>query len=428
MSQGAQKRWLRSGEKMEIKMKQNMDRRTFLRTAGLGGASLAVSAGLADKLPAAEASDKSSLKSMPRRILGRTGVSVSILGMGGSIDPSGYQLLLRMGLKMGVNYWDSSYNYGNGKNEQVIGQFFGKYPEERKNVFQVTKASGTTEPAGMTKQLNISLERMQTDYIDLYLMHMLQDPGLLTTEIKEWAEQKKKEGKIRFFGFSCHANMALMLLRASTLGWIDALMTSYNYQLMNDDGIERGIDACARANIGLIAMKIQGERFRTSDSPEDLAAINHFINKGYTLQQARHKAVWEDERITTCLSEITNLTILKDNVAAATDGVKLSDKDREVLDKHAQNNRKFYCRGCLSCESVMGVESGIPDVLRYMMYYTSYAKRDNARRLFMELPESVRNSLALRDYSPAERVCPNRIEIGKAMREAARILGNGSIV
>ena len=238
-------------------MKQNMDRRTFLRTAGLGGASLAVSQGIADKLPAAEASDKSSLKSMPRRNLGRTGASVSILGMGGSIDTSGYQLLLRMGLKMGVNYWDSSYNYGNGKNEQVIGQFFGKYPEERKNVFQVTKASGTTESAGMTRQLNISLERMQTDHIDLYLMHMLQDPGLLTAEIKEWAEQKKKEGKIRFFGFSCHANMSRMLLHASTLGWIDALMTSYNYQLMNDDGIERGIDACARAGIGLIAMKIQ---------------------------------------------------------------------------------------------------------------------------------------------------------------------------
>jgi predicted aldo/keto reductase-like oxidoreductase len=412
---------------MEIKTRQNMDRRAFLRTAGLGGASLAVSLGIADRLPAAETPGKSSLKSMPRRILGRTGASVSILGMGGSIDTSGYQLLLRMGLKMGVNYWDSSYNYGNGKNEQVIGQFFGKYPEERKNVFQVTKASGTTEPAGMTRQLNISLERMQTDHIDLYLIHMLQDPGLLTAEIKKWAEQKKKEGKIRFFGFSCHANMSRMLLHASTLGWIDALMTSYNYQLMNDDGIERGIDACARAGIGLIAMKIQGERFRTSDSPEDLAAVNHFIKKGYTLQQARHKAVWEDERITTCLSEITNLAILKDNVAAAVDGVRLSDTDRELLDKIAQTSRSLYCQGCLSCESVIGKESGIPDVLRYMMYYTSYGKRDDARQLFMQLPESVRNSLALRDYSSAERVCPNRIEIGRAMREAARILGNGSI-
>ena len=410
---------------MEIKMKKCMDRRTFLKTAGMGGASLAVSAGLTGKLPAAEI-DRS-LKSMPKRILGKTGVSVSILGMGGSIDSSGYQLLLRMGLNMGVNYWDSSYNYGNGKNEQVIGQFFSKYPEEREKVLQVTKASRTTEPKEMTRQLNISLERMQTDYIDLYLMHMLQDPGLLTPEIKAWVEQRKKEGKIRFFGFSCHANMARMLMRASSLGWIDAVMSSYNYQLMNDDDINRGIDACTKANIGIIAMKIQGERFRTSDSPEDFAIINHFINKGYTLQPARHKAVWEDERISNCLSAMTNLTILKENVAAATDGARLSYIDREMLNRHAQNNRRFYCQGCLSCESVMGRESGIPDILRYMMYHNSYGKTDYARRLFRELPENVRNSLASRDYSPAEHACPYNIELGKAMKEAARILGNGSI-
>jgi hypothetical protein len=76
----------------------------------------------------------------------------------------------------------------------------------------------------------------------------------------------------------------------------------------------------------------------------------------------------------------------------------------------------------------MGRESGIPDVLRYMMYHNSYGKTDYARRLFRELPENMRNSLASRDYSPAERACPRNIEIGKVMREAGRILGNGSTV
>jgi predicted aldo/keto reductase-like oxidoreductase len=412
---------------MEIK-KKGMDRRTFLKATSIGSASLAMSAGLPGKVMAAEAANGSSSKTMPTRILGKTGLSVSILGMGGSIDSTGYQTLLRIGLNMGINYWDSSNNYGNGKNEQVIGQFFSKYPEERKKVFQVTKASRVTEPEGMNKQLNLSLKRMQTDYIDLYFMHGLQDPGLLTPEIKAWVEQKKKEGKIRFFGFSCHANMARMLMHASTLGWIDALMSSYNYQLMNDDDIKRGIDACAKANIGLIAMKIQGERFRTTNAPGDLSVTESFIAKGYTLQQARLKAVWEDKRIAVCLSEMTNLTMLKDNVAAAVDGVKLSGRDKEMLDKLAQNNRSLYCQGCMHCKSVMGSEIRIPDVLRYMMYYNSYGKTDDARRLFRELPETVRNSIALRDYSPAEQACPNKIEIGKAMREAVRILWSGPVV
>ncbi len=440
--------------------KKTMGRRTFLKT-GIGCASLALSDGLSGNVLGAETVNESSSRKMPTRTLGRTGFAVSILGMGGSIDASGYQTLLRVGLNMGVNYWDSSNSYGNGKNEQAIGQFYGKYPEDRKKVFQATKASRTTDPAKMTEQLNLSLERMQTDYIDLYLIHMLQDPALLTPEIKAWVEQKKKEKKIHFFGFSCHANMARMLSHASTLGWIDAVTASYNYQLMKDDDMNSALDACTKAGMGLIAMKTQGQRIGppqnmpsgrqgmpqqgpegqpggqdgetlgpppgmqsqgSGQDQDDLSAMSHFMEKGYTLEQAKLKAVWEDKRISVCLSEMTNLTILKDNVEAAVDGVKLSGGDREVLERYAAYNRPYYCPGCMRCESVMGQESRIADVLRYMMYYNSYAKTDDARRLFRELPEQVKSGMASRDYSQAEVVCPNRIEIGRAMKKAALTL------
>ncbi|MBN1626612.1 MAG: aldo/keto reductase, partial [Deltaproteobacteria bacterium] len=215
--------------------KKKINRRSFIKTAAAGSASLALSGGFIEKALSAENADQGNSNMMPTRTLGKTGAQVSILGMGGSVDSSGYQTLLRVGLNMGINYWDSANSYGNGRNEQIIGEFFSKYPEDRKKVFQVTKASRTTEPKRMSEQLDISLERMQTDYIDLYFIHMLQDPGLLTPEIKAWAEQKKKEGKIKFFGFSCHANMPSMLTQAANLGWIDALMTSYNYQLMDND-------------------------------------------------------------------------------------------------------------------------------------------------------------------------------------------------
>jgi len=432
--------------------KEKMDRRAFLRTTGMGNASLFLATSITGTVVTAEAATGSATQ-MPMRTLGKTGESVSTLGLGGSIEPSGYLLLLRVALNMGIKYWDSSTNYGNGRNEEVIGQFFSKYPEDRKNVFQVTKASGTTDPERMTGQLNISLERMQTDYIDLYMLHMLQDPDLLTTNIKEWVEQKKKEGKIKFFGFSCHSNMAPLLTRASTLGWIDAVMTAYNYQLMDNDEMKKALDACARANIGLVAMKTQGQQIgpppkmpagqrgsgpgsgeSTGESPEemsaqdlaqatdDLTAVSHFMKNGYTIEQAKLKTVWEDERITTCLSEMTNLTMMKANVAAAADGVQLSHKDTQILHDLAQNYRNLYCQGCMRCESAMDSESRIPDVLRFLMYYHSYGKTDDARRLFRLLPATVKASLSSRDFSPAERACPNKIEIGNAMRRAAQIL------
>jgi predicted aldo/keto reductase-like oxidoreductase len=449
---------------MDADCKWKIDRRAFLKISGLQGASLAFSAGLTRSTMAAEAPAGAAVRQMPTRVLGKTGAAVSILGMGGSIDTAGYLTLLRVALNMGINFWDSANSYGNGKNEQVIGEFFTKYPEERKKVFQVTKASRVTDPDRMSRQLDLSLERMQTDYIDLYFMHMLQNPDLLTQEIKSWAERKKKEGKIKFFGFSCHGNMAGMLIHASTLGWVDAVMASYNYQLMNDDGMKRAVDACAGANIGLIAMKTQGQRSMglppgdsrgrggggppgsgegsleedrlQSGAPpsgtqaraegEDVmefSALSHFMDRGYSPEQAKLKAVWEDERIAVCLSEMTNLTMLKDNVAAAADGVKLTEKDRKMLGILADSSRGLYCNGCMQCLSHMGDACGIPDVLRYLMYYSSYGKRDEARRLFRQMPETVRNTLSTRDYSRAQEACPNRIDIDRAVKEAVRLLG-----
>jgi len=150
--------------------------------------------------------------------------------------------------------------------------------------------------------------------------------------------------------------------------------------------------------------------------------MSHFMEKGYTLEQAKLKAVWEDKRIAVCLSEMTSLTILKDNVAAAVDGAKLSSKDRDVLEGYACYNRPLYCTGCMRCEAAMGQDSRIADVLRYMMYYNSYGKTDDARRLFRELPEQVKRGMASRDYSAAEGACPNGIEIGKVMKKATVML------
>jgi predicted aldo/keto reductase-like oxidoreductase len=416
-----------------------MDRRAFLKTTTLTGASLALSAGMAGHSLAADAGESGT--GIPRRVLGKTGVSLPILALGG-IDWTTNQTLLRMAYKMGITHWDAAPIYENGKCERGLGQYFEKNPEERKNIFLVTKASRTSEPGAMEGLLAQSLEAMKTDYIDLYFIHMLSDPDKLTPEVKAWAEKKKKEGKIRLFGFSTHGNMANMMMAAARKGWIDAIITNYNYSNMNDDDVKRGMDAMASAGTGFIAMKTQGQGFggayaapqgrgmqggtgtaRASGKSEDLSAIEHFMDKGYTLEQAKLKAVWEDERVTSILSKISNLTILKDNVAAARDGQKLSALDRKVLGRLAEDSCSLYCKACMRCESVLPSGARVPDVLRYMMYYNSYGEKYEARELFRRLPEETRRTLATRDYAAAERVCPSRIRIGSAMMAAAEVLG-----
>ena len=401
-----------------------MDRRTFLKTTGIGGASLALTTGLPSKILAAESANDSLSKEMPTRILGKTGVPVTILDLGGIIDWTTNFNLLSMAFNMGVTCWDTSDDYENGKSEIGIGQYFTKYPENRKKIFLITKVSRTTDPEGMTQLLNQSFERMKTDWVDVIFIHGLRSPELLTPDVKAWAEQKKKEGKIKFFGYSAHVNNSQILMQTSTMGWIDVLMMTYNYRTRMDDDINKGIDACAKAGIGLIAMKVMGMNFGRGGgaSQEELPVITSLMEKGLTMEQAKLKAIWQDERIATCCVAMKNLTVLKDNVAAATDKKTLSSSDIKMLTRLAESTCNQYCHGCGRCESVMDSESRIPDVLRYMMYFNSYGERDQARRQFRELPEGIRNNLVSRDYSPAERICPHRIQIGEAMKEAVRIL------
>jgi uncharacterized protein len=445
--------------------KKLMDRRAFIKATTIGGASLALSGGVTGMAGAAE-TQKPGSKEIPKRVLGKTGISVPILGLGGG-DWTTNEALLRVAFQMGVTYWDAASEYENGKCELGIGQYFAKYPDDRKKVFLVTKPTRAVTPKDMEVLLAQSLQRMKTNYIDLFSMQGMQDPSVFTPEVKAWSEQKKKEGKIKFFGFNAHANVPAMLMAASKLGWIDSVNCSYSYQMMNDE-MKKGMDAISKAGIGFIAMKTQGQRFgggppnmpagqgggapgaggqppgeggpqgqdgqpqgqppamqaqTASKEPEDLSAIQHFIDKGYTLEQAKLKFVWADERVASCLSKMTSMTILKDNVAAASDGKNLSSLDIRVLHNLAQNTCNFYCRGCTQCELAMASESRIYDVLRYMMYYNSYGERDQARELFRQMPDHIRSAMSSRDYSRAEAVCPNRIKIGSAMREAVRLLG-----
>jgi predicted aldo/keto reductase-like oxidoreductase len=398
-----------------------MNRRTFLRNTGVGGAAVALSAGIAGNLIAAEGTKSSAKSVVPTRTFGKSGVPVSMLSFGG-IDWTVNQNLLRMGLNMGVTFWDTADNYQNGKTDIGIGQYLEKKPEDREKLFICTKAMMKDTPEQFSASLDTSLQNMKTDYVDAFLYHNVNSPDKLTPEIQKWAEQKKKEGKIKLFGFSTHSKSEEILKHAASLGWIDAIMLTYNYVLMNKDEMKRGVDACAKAGIGLIAIKSQAKIPDITETPEELGALNHFMEKGCTLEQAKLKAVWSDERIATICSNITNLTILKDNVAAATDNVSLSSRDFEVLNRLAAATCRHYCQGCGKCMAAMENKAPISDIMRYMMYYNSYGNRDLARSLYGRLPGKLRASLSSMDFTPAESVCPHGMKVGSIMRKASTLL------
>jgi predicted aldo/keto reductase-like oxidoreductase len=353
---------------------------------------------------------------MVTRPFGKTGVEVPILAFGGSLHLP--QLMLRGAIKWGVTYWDTASSYMGGNSEKRIGKYLGKYPEDRKKIFLVTKSHAWTLD-GLTRDLNQSLQRMKTDYIDLFFIHSVKHIKELNDNIKGWSEKAKARGKMRFFGFSTHSNMEQCMLEAAKLGWIDGIMMSYNYRLMHTDLMREAVDACANAGIGLTAMKTQGGGSVRTNTETELKLAGRFLKKGFTDAQAKLKAVWENPNIATICSEMPNMTILLSNVAAAMNRTELSSQDMKLLQIYSQETRSGYCAGCTDhCESAMEGTVPIGDVMRYLMYSRSYGDRDRAVRRFNRIPERIRSEMAERDYSLAEQKCRQNIAIGKLMREA----------
>jgi uncharacterized protein len=404
----------------DMDRQNGLTRRAFIRSVGLGG--LAATGLDAARAVAAPEQSEGKAQSVPKRKLGKTGVEVSILSLGGMFDTINNQLLLRQAYNWGVTYWDTAEGYGNGMSEEGFGRFFTRNPEARKEIFLVTKTRPGA-PAKMTESLETSLKKLRTDNVDLFFCHAIGALSDIGEPITEWASQMKKAGKIKFFGFSTHTNMEDCLLAAAKVNWVDAVMFTYNFRLMHTPKMKEAVDACVKAGIGLVAMKTQGGGPVKGESEAELQMVGKLLERGFSDKQAKLKAVWENPNIASICSQMPSLTILSANVAAARDLKTLTRSDLEMLDRLAMETCTGYCAGCGHiCQEAVGGTVPVSDVMRCLMYYRDYGDRDLAREVYAGLSEKVTRRLTDVDYAKAEKACPQGLAIARLMQEASRLL------
>jgi predicted aldo/keto reductase-like oxidoreductase len=398
------------------------NRRDFLKKAATIGLGAAVSGPSLGRPRRAAAQITLPKEPMPRRPFGQSGITVSTLSLGGMFDILNNRLMLAKALDWGIDYWDTAEGYGGGRSEKGIGRWFARNPGTRKQVFLVTKLSAR-RGKDFTPRLEESLKRLRTDYVDLLFVHGIRGIKEIDAGLESWSQAMKKAGKIRLFGFSTHANMEDCLEGAAKLSSIDGIMFTYNYRLMHEPRMNRAVDACHRAGIGLTAMKTQGGGPVKSDSESELEMAGRFMQKGSTDHQAKLMAVWEDKRIAAICSQMPNLTIMAANATAAVNQNRLSQADRALLARYAEETCSDYCAGCgRLCSDVLSGGVPINDVMRCLMYYHCYQDIGLARSTFETLPTRTRALLTQMDFSEAEKSCPRNLPIGRLMRKAATLL------
>lgn len=371
--------------------------------------------------PGPLAQDATGPRRVPRKTLGSTGATVPIILMGGSTTfDEQYDKRLHRAFQLGVDYIDTAQIYAAGQSQKTIAPFLAQVGRDKVWVTSKVKLVGSrATPENYSKGLDKCLDDLETDYLDLFFLHMIERVEDLDPPFIKMGEELKKVGKTRFFGFSCHhGNVPEMMMKAATIGsaGIDAIMFRYNFRQYGDVELNRAIDACKEAGIGLIAMKTQGS------VPPDLEKVVDFQSRNFTLPQAKLKAVWADERIDAAVSGMNNVEEVMENTAAAMSQAPLAMSEFVQLKRLAALTSAWHCLGCgHRCEPCATGHPRIADTLRYLMYHECYGEAEEAKRLYGALAENERDFERI-DLSAAEAACPQGIPIRERLALAKRLL------
>jgi aryl-alcohol dehydrogenase-like predicted oxidoreductase len=240
-----------------------MKRRTFLKQAAITAAAVAST----NQLNAA----KTPLNPIPRRILGKTGEQLSMIGFGGIVvmnESTGEASnIVAEAVDRGINYFDVAPSYGNA--QERLGPALAPY---RKNCFLACKTEGRMKDDSR-KQLEESLQLLKTDHVDLYQFHALTkmtelDQVLGPGGAMETMEAAKKEGKIRYIGFSVHS--AETAVAAMDRYNFDTILFPVNWVLFTQAGFGPQILKKAQAkNMGILALKSMAKTVWPADQKQN---------------------------------------------------------------------------------------------------------------------------------------------------------------
>lgn len=240
-------------------MRNEFSRRKFLERIGAGAAAGA-------SLPLLQEIGHAEAARLPHRVLGRTGVEVSILAFGCGSRFLMYEeeekalAALNHAIDLGITYLDTAFGYGDGKSETRVGKVLAN---RRKEVFVATKILDRSRDDFM-RRFEGSLKRLQVDHVDLLHMHSLgHDDDLAKIEAPDGALKGAMEAReqkmTRFIGMTSHTDGETMA-KAIERHDLDCVQMALNGS-RNGRFEELALPAARRKNLGIIAMKVTGQEF-----------------------------------------------------------------------------------------------------------------------------------------------------------------------
>jgi aryl-alcohol dehydrogenase-like predicted oxidoreductase len=296
-------------------------------------------------------------KLLPLRKLGRTGVNVTMLGLGGAHigwpDERVAQEVIEKAIEGGIRFFDCAESYSDGGSESRFGKFL--VPRYRDEVFIMTKSTAT-DAATAKKHLEGSLKRLNSGYIDLWQVHSLKNPEDVDTRIKnevlEVFIRAKAEGKVKHIGFTGHQNPLSHLHMLEKTAGNDIFETIQMPINVIDSHyhsfIKSVLPLAVEKNIGILAMKtLSNGRFFNQVKMLDKVqweTDDPLIPKYLSVREALY-FVWSLP-VSVLITGAENIDFLSEKIELAAGFTKITESERsELLGRvfeKAGNNIEYY--------------------------------------------------------------------------------------
>lgn len=361
----------------------------------------------------------------------KNGIKLSRLGMGNMrlpvedkpgnpIDYPRAKAIIDEAIRQGINYFDTAYIYHNGKSEEFTGKALSDYPRE--SYYIADKFNFQAQP-DYRLQFREQLERLQTDYIDFYLLHGIQDnfiSEILSSGCIEYFDHLKKQGKIRFLGFSFHGNTENMRKMLAAYPW-DFVQIQLNYYDWEYGNQRKLYEILTEAHIPVMVMEpLHGGLLARLN--EKARALLLQADPDASLASWAMRWVMSLDNVQVVLSGMNDPKQMADNVKTFTENKAANEEEKALLKEAAALLRPdiaVACTGCHYCCPNCPQELDIPVLL------TAYndAKADASWRLsnLTALPENKQPSACIGCDSCTEH-CPQSLPIPDVMAEMAKMM------
>lgn len=358
----------------------------------------------------------------------KNGNEISVLGYGcmrftkegghANIDKAEKEVMAA--IDAGVNYLDTAYVYAG--NEAAVGEILARN-HCRERIYLATKLPHylIKSVEGAQKMFEEELRRLQTDYIDYYLMHMLTDlptwEKLKKLGMEDWIREKKASGQIRNIGFSYHGRSDMFMQLIDAYDW-DFCQIQYNYINRAYQAGDEGLTYAAEKGLAVIIMEpLLGGRL--ANLSEHVAEV---FSKDKTSVEHALDFLWDKKEVSLLLSGMGTEQQVEDNLVYAgrsavgmltAEEKKQYEKAKEIYDKMSMVD----CTGCAYCMPCpFGLN--IPELFKAYNTYGPEGK-DGMKREYEK--QQVRSD-SCRSCHRCEKVCPQNIKISEQMKKIAELM------